>query len=180
MFEDQRSKKVIVVLHCLFNQNARIDECAYFPGAMGEAAQVLTDSGVGILQMPCPELICLGLDRSGRRRGDHEIGIREALLEEDGQKACREMARQIIYQIEEYQKHGFQIIGVIGNDGSPACGVDITHYQDTGEGPGKGAFIAILQEELANRGLSLEFIALRDHEWDQRTARIKELLDSAA
>ena len=73
MFEDMRSKKVVLVLHCLLNQNARIDTCAYFPGAMGEAAEATVVSGIGVLQMPCPELQCLGL----ARRGD----IRTALLQ---------------------------------------------------------------------------------------------------
>jgi hypothetical protein len=38
MFEDQRSKKVVLALHCLLNQNARIDTCARSSGVMGEAA----------------------------------------------------------------------------------------------------------------------------------------------
>ena len=179
MFDDQRSKKVILVLHCLLNQNARIDGCAYFPGAMRESARTVVDSGVGILQMPCPELHCLGLDRSGRMRDGTDIGIREALLEGEGQKACRELVRHVMDDVKEYQKHGFQIIGVVGNDGSPACGVDTTHYVD-GERAGAGAFMEMLREELTRLGLDIPFVALRDHEWAERTARIRALLESAA
>ncbi len=179
MFDDQRSKKVILVLHCLLNQNARIDGCAYFPGAMRESARAVVDSGVGILQMPCAELHCLGLDRSGRMRDGTDIGIREALLEGEGLKACRDLVRQVMDDVREYQKHGFRIIGVVGNDGSPACGVDTTHYVD-GERAGAGAFMEILREELTRRGLDIPFVALRDHEWAERTARIRALLESAA
>jgi predicted secreted protein len=179
VFEDQRSKKVILVLHCLLNQNARIDGCAYFPGAMGEAARVVIDSGIGVLQMPCPELCCLGLDRSGQRRGDTNIGIREALLDGDGAKACRELVQRVMLNVNEYRKHGFQIIGVVGNDGSPACGVATTHYLDRGEGPGPGAFMMMLRDELERNGLDLPFVALRDHEWEERTERVRALLAAA-
>ena len=44
MFDDKRSKRVVLVAHCLLNQNARIDRYAFFPGAMGKAAQVLLDT----------------------------------------------------------------------------------------------------------------------------------------
>lgn len=179
MFDDQRSKKVILVLHCLLNQNARIDGCAYFPGAMGEAARAVVDSGVGVLQMPCPELHCLGLDRSGRIRDGTDIGIREALLEGEGQKACRALVRQVMDAVREYQKHGFTIVGVVGNDGSPACGVNTTHYVD-GESDGAGAFVLMLREELRRCRLDIPFVALRDHEWDQRTAQVRALLETAA
>ena len=180
MFDDQRGKKVILVLHCLLNQNARIDGCSYFPGAMGEAARAVIDSGVGVIQMPCPELQCLGLDRSGRMRDGADIGIREALIEEKGHTTCRDLVRQVIADVKDYQKHGFQVIGVVGNDGSPACGVDITHYVDRGEGPGPGAFMIVLREELTKCGLDLPFVALRDHEWSERAARVKALLETAA
>ena len=178
MFADQRSKKVILVLHCLLNQNARIDGCGYFPGAMGDAARAVVDSDVGILQMPCPELKCLGLDRSGRMRDGTDIGIREALLEGEGEKACRALVQEVMDDVQEYLKHGFRIIGVVGNDGSPACGINSAHYVD-GERPGPGAFMKMLREELEKAGLTLPFVALRDHEWDERARRVRALLDAS-
>ncbi len=174
IFGDKRSKKVVLAVHCLFNQNARIDGCAYFPGAMGQAARVLAQSGVGVLQMPCPELTYLGLDR--RRHGGRKIGIREALSLKKGQAACRKMARGVVYQVKEYRRHGFEVIGAIGNDGSPACGVNRTHYRATGPGPGPGAFIKVLRKELAREGIKLDFIAIRDHAWKENVRRIKQLL----
>jgi predicted secreted protein len=174
LFRDKRSKKIVLAVHCLFNQNARIDGCAYFPGAMGEAARVLAQSGVGMLQLPCPELAHLGLDR--QRHGGRKIGIREALSLKEGKAACREMAKNVVYQIKEYQRHGFKVIGAIGNDGSPACGVNFTHYRATGPGPGPGAFIKVLGQELDKAGIKLDFIAIRDHAWKENVRRIKKLL----
>jgi predicted secreted protein len=176
VFNDSRSKKVVLVAHCLLNQNARIDGCAFFPGAMGEIARALVDSGVGILQMPCPELECLGLDRSGRIRDGADIGIREALLG-DKATACRELARGVARQVAEYRRHDFTIIGAVGNDGSPACGVDVTHYLNRGAAPGSGAFIIMLRDELAAAGIEIPFTAVQDHQWETGLERVKALLE---
>ena len=174
MFADARSKRIVLVAHCVLNQNARIDGCAFFPGAMGDIARVLVESGVGILQMPCPELECLGLDRAGRLRDGADIGIREALLG-DKATACRELARGVARQCAEYRKHGFTIIGAVGNDGSPACGVDLTWYL-RGPAPGTGAFIIMLREELEKAGIEIPFTAVRDNEWAAGLERVRELL----
>jgi len=175
MFDDKRSKRVVLVIHCILNHNARIDGCAWYPGAMTEIVQVLTEAGVGIVQMPCPELQCLGLDRSGRIRQGRDIGIREALLGE-ASEACRALAQGVMRDVLEYRKHGFKILGVIGNDGSPACGVDFTHYVSSGFRPGAGAFVIMLREELERQGMDLPFVATQDHEWAERLERVKALV----
>jgi predicted secreted protein len=179
MFEDRRSKRVVLVAHCVLNQNARIDGCAYFPGAMDEAARVIVDSGVGVLQMPCPELYCLGLDRSGRMRDGKDIGIREALLESEGREGCLQLVDSVMVDVREYGKHGFEIVGVVGNDGSPACGVATTHYVDGSERPGAGAFMMMLRQALVEAGFNVPFVALRDNEWDERTERVRALVNTA-
>ena len=177
MFTDKRSKRVVLVIHCILNHNARIDECAYYPGAMPEIVQALLDAGVGIVQLPCPELHCLGLDRSGRIGDGKQIGIREALLG-DSAEACRALVKGVMRDVLEYHKHGFAVVGVIGNDGSPACGVDYTWY-DSGFAPGPGAFMILLQEELHAAGLDLPFVATQDHHRDARLERIKALVEKA-
>ena len=63
MFTDKRSKKVIFVAHCVLNQNAISDGTALYPSAHTDIIQKLLKSQVGIVQLPCPELLCLGLDR---------------------------------------------------------------------------------------------------------------------
>jgi predicted secreted protein len=174
MFTDKRSKRVVLVIHCILNHNARIDECAYYPGAMTEIVQTLMEAGVGIVQMPCPELHCLGLDRSGRIKDGQQTGIREALFG-DAAEHCRALVRGVMRDVLEYRKHGFEVVGVIGNDGSPACGVDYTWYE-TGFGPGRGAFMTMLQEELQAAGLTLPLVATQDHKWEERLERIRALV----
>ena len=45
MFNDARSRRIMLVAHCLLNQNAKLDRCAFYPGAIREAALGLIDSG---------------------------------------------------------------------------------------------------------------------------------------
>ncbi len=177
MFTDARSKRVVLAAHCLLNQNARLDQCAYFPGAMGDIARALVDSEVGIVQLPCPELECLGLDRAGRIREGRDIGIREALLGE-AEPACRALVQGAMHQVHEYRTHGFEVVGVVGNDGSPACGVDFTHYLDRGFAPGAGAFMGMLREALRQAGLDLPFVATQDQHWEEALVKVKALVGS--
>jgi predicted secreted protein len=174
-FSDRRSKKIVFAVHCIFNQNARIDGCGYFPGVIAPPARALVESGAGIIQMPCPELLYAGLDRGGRRC--MKIGIRESMPREAGQKACRAMAKDIIYQIKEYRKHGFSVLGVIGNNGSPSCGVTLTwSFKKDKNIKGTGAFIKVLRDALKKNRLAVPFIAIQDHEWGRDAVRIKEFI----
>lgn len=63
LFTDKRSRRLVLAAHCLLNQNAISDGTADYPGTHEEVARLLLEEGVGILQLPCPELCCLGLDR---------------------------------------------------------------------------------------------------------------------
>lgn len=60
MFADGRSRKVVFLAHCLLNQNAISDGTAVYPAAFRELVQFFLEHQVGIVQLPCPELCCLG------------------------------------------------------------------------------------------------------------------------
>ena len=90
MFTDKRSKEIILVAHCILNQNAKLDECAFYPGVIREITQLLVDSGMGIIQMPCPELMFLGLDR------DVDLSTNPTVASEDTRIALRMENEQII------------------------------------------------------------------------------------
>ena len=119
MFTDGRSKKVIFLAHCLLNQNAISDGTAVCPAAFGELIQLLLDREVGIVQMPCPELCCLGLDRGDVHGAERPVveentRIRRA-MEKDGPRQKREaLADLVAEQVQEYHKHGFQVLGIVG------------------------------------------------------------------
>jgi predicted secreted protein len=180
MFDDKRSKKILLVAHCLLNQNAKLDRCAHYPGVIREAAAEIVKSGVGVLQMPCPELLCLGLDREAEIKKrpsvnaeDTRIAVR--MKEPRNQAVCRRIVKDLVYQIEEYRKNGFEILGVVGINGSPTCAVERTWGEDR-EQEGPGVFIGLLGEELRRKSISLPMKGIRAAEPKKAVAAVRELL----
>ena len=72
----------------------------------------------------------------------------------------RELTDQVVWQIREYQKHGFAVLGIVGMDRSPCCGVNTTSDQDR-ELPGRGVFIASLRAALESAGLTVPVIGIK-------------------
>ncbi len=91
MFNDGRSKRVLFLAHCLLNQNAISDGTAVCPASYRELLRVLLDAEVGILQMPCPELCCLGLDRGDPRGGERPVTVENSRIRRSlGESPARE------------------------------------------------------------------------------------------
>lgn len=180
MFDDARSRKIVLLAHCLVNQNSISDGTADFPSQFREIIDLIMDNRVGIIQLPCPELLCLGLDR-----GDPGGGARKLLKEnsrirslmESGRPAekMREQARLIAGQVEEYRKHGFEVIGIIGINRSPSCGLETT-TRGNAEAPGWGVFMDILIGELEAKGISLPAVGVKTSEPDESLLKVKRIL----
>jgi predicted secreted protein len=156
-FSDCRAGKVVLVPHCVLNQNARVAGAAEKPAAVAALIEGLLERRIGVVQMPCPELQLLGLDRAN-------LPIRQLLSTSIGRAACRQLARDTVYQIEQYRACGVQVLGILGKDGSPSCGVEITWEE--GLTAGSGIFIEVLCEELRRAGIDLSVRGMTDGEPD--------------
>ena len=181
MFEDKRSKRVLLVAHCVLNQNVKIDRCAHYPGMIEQVSQVLIDAGVGLIQMPCPELLYLGLDRQVDKRApatieSEDTRVARRMTEDTGKALCREIASNLIYQVEEYRKNGFEIIGIVGINGSPTCGVETT-WSNNQEEQGAGVFLLVFREELDRRNIFLPMKGIKAYEPQNAIAAVLELLE---
>lgn len=183
MFSDARSRTVVFVAHCILNQNAISDGTADFPGADAAVVRHLLEAGVGLVQLPCPELNCLGLDRGDPRGGERPLleentRIRRAMGQDEPSRILAALVERVVFQVEEYRRHGFTILGLIGINRSPSCGVDSTS-RDNREQPGTGLFIESLQNALSARGIPMEMIGVKASEPEQSRQRISELLGRA-
>lgn len=165
MFTDGRSKRVIFLAHYLLNQNAISDGTAEVPAAHREILRTVLDARAGVVQMPCPELCCLGLDRGDVHGADRPVveentRIRRA-MEEDGPRQKREaLADLVAEQVQEYHKHGFQVLGIVGANRSPNCGVETTSDFDR-EVEGRGAFMEAIAQRLEAAGISVPMLGLK-------------------
>lgn len=180
MFNDIRSKKVVLIAHCLINQNAISDGTAVYPAAFNDLIALLMQNNIGIVQMPCPELCCLGLDRGNPFGADSPVlientRIRSTMLQKEPNAKLQKLIDYVMLQICEYQKHGFKIIAVIGANRSPNCGVDTTS-ENNEEVSGMGLFMAGIAERLKEKAIEIPFFGIKA---SNGLEKIKELLKSA-
>jgi predicted secreted protein len=132
---DDRGRQVMLVSHCLLNQNTRYAGGATRPGAVGEAVDELVGAGYGIHQLPCPERLAWGgvLKRHTVRLYDSKGGplypLRGALVRAFAwwtRLAYGRLARQVVRDVTDYQRSGITVAGIIGIGASPSCGVMTT------------------------------------------------------
>ena len=180
MFTDARNKKLVLVAHCVLNQNSISDGTADYPGSIKEVVSLLLQSQVGIVQMPCPELHCLGLDRGDVHGAERPVvventRIRESMKRAQAVQKLRILVRSLVFQIQEYLRHGFTIVGIVGINRSPSCGVDTTSMNGQ-EVAGRGVFIEELRKELESRNVSTDWTGIKAAEIEKALFSIQGLL----
>ena len=180
MFTDARSRKVVLVSHCILNQNSISDGTADYPAADQSIVKLLLEANIGIIQMPCPELLSLGLDRGDKCGAERPVvventRIRHSLEKAESAKVLNNLVNQLVFQIAEYLHHGFKVLGIIGINRSPSCGVDTTSDYDR-EVDGQGVFIARLKEELTRRNIMLDIVGIKALEAEESLATVEDLL----
>lgn len=177
MFDDGRSRKVVFVSHCFLNQNSISDGTAVYPAVFRELIEFFINSHVGIVQMPCPELCCLGLDRGNIHGANSPVTventrIRAEMKKDPADQKLMELAGCVVRQILEYHKSGFEILGIIGANRSPTCGVDTTSDHNE-EISGQGLFIEKISALLSKENLFVPMVGLKGS--DQIPEKVQQL-----
>jgi predicted secreted protein len=131
----RRSKRILLVSHCILNQNTVIENEARAEGAVKSATEWALKEGFGILQLPCPEFTFLGLNRPSMTYEEYNTP--------EYRQHCREILKPILHQAEEYVKNGYEIGGLLGIQSSPSC--DTT----------RGIFIEELTGMFTKKGIPL-------------------------
>lgn len=101
--------------------------------------------------MPCPEYLCLGLEK-------YQYG---EIIHDDLRKCFKKTAVEVVQQIQDYLDFGFEVKGIIGMNPSPSCGVEITKGKgtmlgtdrDTSEKEGSGLFIEEIKKLLQEKDI---------------------------
>jgi predicted secreted protein len=182
MFNDNRSRQLVMTSHCLLNQNSISDGTADLPSQLTEVIQLLMANKIGIIQLPCPELLCLGLDRQDKDGANRELlkensRIRSLLQQRKYQKILKTKAEELADQIAQYQSYDFNVLGLIGINRSPSCGIETTSIDCT-EQPGKGVFMEIIAAELQKRNLPIKMVGVKTSDKDAALEKVNELLKS--
>lgn len=145
---DRRGRRLILLAHCILNQNAVVQPLARAPAALEGVLRGCLDAGVGLLQLPCPETAARGPERAPDERRGYDAPAYRTL--------CRDLAAPLVAQVRAYERAGYTIVGLIGIGHSPSCGLDTTH--NGGARPGRGVFmeeLLALLPELEGRYLEV-------------------------
>jgi predicted secreted protein len=174
---DSRAGRIVAVIECVLNQNARDEGAATSPALNRDVLRLCSEHAVGIVQIPCPEMRALGLGRA-RPPG---ASIRDALNTDAGRRCCRRIRVETADQLQDYARNGCAVLAVVGgNERSPGCAV---HNGRGGLLPSSGVLMRELQHELRQRGLEFPFLAMRDADASALATdigRLAALFESAA
>ena len=155
---DARGYRFVAVIECVLNQNARDAGAACSPAMNFELLQRCHQHNVGILQIPCPEIVALGYER----KRPAEQSLRQALDSEHGRSRCQALAAETADRIEGYVSQGCALVAIVGgNPRSPGCAI---HHGPDGLRDESGIFMKALQKEMRSRGHDAIFQPMRDYD----------------
>jgi predicted secreted protein len=183
MFNDCRGKKIVFLAHCVLNQNAKLDRCAHHQGAITKLINVLLENGIGIVQLECPEMLYLGLDRESDSASisnieSEDTRIADRMAEHGAQAIVDRIARNTVQQIVDYQKNGFIVLGLIGINGSPTCGVETT-WANGHEPLGQGVLISSISRHLRDAGQVVPMRGIKALDVDHAVETILEIIHAS-
>ena len=179
-----RREKVAFVCHCILNQSTRAwwgtGGARREKGMMSDIVGTLMSHGVGTVQMDCPEFGLYGNPRPPRTRDEYNTP--------EFRHRCREIAASACDVMESLKEKGrdpgVEVVGVVGVENSPSCGIEWTTRTIDGENRvsrGRGLLIEALEEEMRRRGLDAPLIgfSMKKAEREEGLKRLRAYVSNA-
>lgn len=161
---DKRSGKIVVVSHCILNVHSLEDNLAIYPGLEEEVVELLVKKGIGIYQIPCPEVELSGIFRKALPKESYEHPkIR---------RVYHNLSDNITQTLRWFTKKDYKIQAVLGAEGSPTCGIDLVgRWKENIKGkkefprdiefvPGMGVFMEEFKASLSEINVHPEWIGI--------------------
>jgi predicted secreted protein len=98
-----------------------------------------------------------------------ETGARETIARIAGNTAR---------QVADYLRNGFSVIGIVGINGSPSCGVEAT-WRDDAELAGYGELVFELDRQLRQAGIRLPMRGIRSSDVAHAVKTLRRLVDES-
>lgn len=135
----KRLKKIVLVAHCILNQNVVVYPLARAKGAFTNILLDYTREDYGLYQLPCPEFKFLGLSRKPMSK--------EAYNSKEYLDLCEQLVEEVIKDLQIFRSDNHEISILHGIKQSPTCSI-------SGE---RGHFMSQLITELELNGFSLKY-----------------------
>ncbi|MGL4453248.1 MAG: CD3072 family TudS-related putative desulfidase [Sarcina sp.] len=110
----KRSKELVIVSHCVLNQNSVVEGLARAKGGFKIVEDILC-SGLGIIQLPCPEFKFLGIKRKGQSKEEYDT--------KEYRELCKNLFIPILEDLKQYRENGYEVKKIIGINQSPTCSI---------------------------------------------------------
>ncbi len=133
-------KRVVFVPHCILNPGIKNNS-----KPTKELVDIFTESGIGIIQLPCPEI-----EYNGKL-------IKKIRDREKYREHCRKISIKILKDVKKYLDANYKVLGILGVEFSPTCGV---HRIRNGKRnvPGKGVLIEEIEAEMEKSNFQVPLI----------------------
>lgn len=160
---DKRSGKIVVVSHCILNVHSLEDGLAIYSGLEEDVVKLLVSKGVGIFQIPCPEMEVFGIFRKPLPKEPYE--------RPKVRQRYKSLAEDITKRLMWFKRRKYAIVAVLGAEGSPTCGINIVgKWKDVsrkGRFPedvmfveGIGVFMEEFKKILEQKGIQTNWIGI--------------------
>ena len=139
MCNDKRGGRIVFVSHCILNQNTRFGGIAVQEGCIQQMVQGLCAAGIGIEQLPCPEMKYWGgVDRI---LAMHFLRLCSRFVNGDLKPPlswildsfllvyrllCTIEARRAAATVKRFISRGYAVLGIVVMNDSPTCGLNRT------------------------------------------------------
>lgn len=153
-------KKIIFVSHCIINTASKVmkyNDDLQTPEEIirKKFLMKLIEKNIHIVQLPCPEFTLYGSNRWGHTKNQFDNPF--------FCDHCKNILAPIIQQLREYcrEKDKFEVLGIVGINGSPSCGVTYTcKGQWGGEFSGNKDIMSMIQTIYKNQEKGVLFEVL--------------------
>jgi len=161
-------KKILFVSHCILNQTARATGKQRSNGTIKELMELFSESGVGIVQLPCPEIVYNGVtNRKSKSKTANDT--------KSYRNSCKKLSDSLLLQIKDYLQKDYNVIGVLGVELSPTCAV---HQLENGSKnvPGKGIFMEELETAMRKKNFQVPVIGVNLNNLYSSMEKLQNLL----
>lgn len=129
-------------------------------------------------------MLYLGLARQTDRSispsvESEDTRIAQRMKEAGGRAVVSRIAQNTAQQVEDYLNNHFSVIGIVGINGSPSCGVETTWSNDSETG-GYGVLISELSNQLKKVDTRIPIRGIKSRDVVEAVKTIRELIDADA
>ena len=103
--------------------------------------------------------------------------IRKMMMQNSAADKMKPLIQNLIYQISEYHKNGFKVLGIVGVNRSPTCGVETTSDNNQ-ESRGKAYLLNPYAKSLKKNEIQLKIVGIKAFEPDNAVKVVKNLIES--